>query len=64
MLPEIPPLTLQAPLGIEAEIKAVPYGVPRNTPFADDTEHSSYDRATVEAPTRLARRSPAGIATR
>jgi hypothetical protein len=39
---------LLARLGIEAEIKAVPFGVPITTPFAEDTEHASYDRAAVE----------------
>ncbi|RFU37825.1 hypothetical protein DZF91_30860 [Actinomadura logoneensis] len=35
-------------LGIRVEIKAVPFGVPITTPFADDTEHASYDRSAVE----------------
>ncbi|MCP2336391.1 DUF5996 family protein [Actinomadura rupiterrae] len=35
-------------LGIEVKIKAEPFGVPMTTPFADDTEHASYDRAAVE----------------
>ena len=35
-------------LGFEAGIKGVPYGVPMTTPFAQDTEHASYDRARVE----------------
>jgi hypothetical protein len=39
---------LLAELGIEVEIKAEPYGVPMTTPFAEDTEHASYDREAVE----------------
>lgn len=35
-------------LGIEVEIEAKPYGVPMTTPFAEDTEHASYDREAVE----------------
>jgi hypothetical protein len=34
--------------GIEVEIRAVPYGVPFETPFAEDREHASYDREYVE----------------
>ena len=33
--------------GIEMEIKAEPFGVPMTTPFAEDTEHASYDREAV-----------------
>lgn len=36
-----------ADLGIEVEIEAKPYGVPMTTPFAEDTEHASYDREAV-----------------
>lgn len=39
---------LLAGLGIDVEIEAEPYGVPMTTPFAEDTEHASYDRAAVE----------------
>jgi Family of unknown function (DUF5996) len=39
---------LLAGLGIEMEIKAEPFGVPMTTPFAEDTEHESYDRESVE----------------
>jgi hypothetical protein len=39
---------LLARLGIEVETKAVPFGVPMTTPFAEDTGHASYDRAAVE----------------
>ena len=35
-------------LGIEVEIEAKPYGVPMTTPFAEDTEHASYDREAIE----------------
>ena len=35
-------------LGIDVRIQAVPYGVPFETPFAEDEEHASYDRASVE----------------
>jgi hypothetical protein len=34
--------------GIEVEIRAEPYGVPMETPFAEDREHASYDREFVE----------------
>ena len=34
--------------GIEVEVRAVPYGVPFETPFAEDREHASYDRESVE----------------
>jgi hypothetical protein len=34
-------------LGIEVETKAEPYGVPTTTPFAEDTQHASYDREAV-----------------
>jgi hypothetical protein len=33
---------------IEVETKAEPFGVPVTTPFAEDTEHASYDREAVE----------------
>jgi Family of unknown function (DUF5996) len=39
---------LLAELGIEVEIKAEPFGVPVTIPFAEDTEHASYDREAVE----------------
>ncbi len=35
-------------LGIDIEIQADPYGVPMTTPFPEDVEHASYDRAAVE----------------
>ena len=35
-------------VGIEVEIEAKPYGLPMMTPFAEDTEHASYDREAVE----------------
>ena len=35
--------TLLAGLGVTAEIRAEPFGVPITTPFADDKEHASYD---------------------
>jgi hypothetical protein len=35
-------------LGIEVAIKAEPYETPGAPPFAEDTEHSSYDREAVE----------------
>ncbi len=41
-------LALLAGLGIEVEIKAEPYGISVTTPFAEDTEHASYDREAVE----------------
>ena len=36
-----------ARLGIEPEIRAQPFGLPDATPFADDTEHASYDAQAV-----------------
>lgn len=35
-------------LGIDVPIKAVPYGVPMTTPFAEDREHASYDPVWIE----------------
>ena len=35
-------------LGIEVAIKAVPFGIPITTPFAEDAAHHSYDAAFVE----------------
>ncbi len=35
-------------LGIEPNIKAVPYETPSKTPFAEDTENKSYDKEYVE----------------
>ena len=37
-----------AKLGIEPNIKAIPYEAPSKTPFAEDTENSSYDKEYVE----------------
>ena len=37
-----------AKLGIEPKIRGVPYEAPSTTPFAEDTEHSSYDKLYVE----------------
>ena len=37
-----------ARLGLDVEIRELPYGVPMKTPFPDDGEHSSYDRDAVE----------------
>ena len=37
-----------AKLGIEPNIKAVPYEAPSKTPFSEDTENSSYDKEYVE----------------
>lgn len=37
-----------AKLGIEPTIKPIPYEGPSTTPFADDTENSSYDKKYVE----------------
>ena len=37
-----------AGLGIDVEIRDEPYRVPSTTPFAEDTEHASYDREAVE----------------
>ena len=39
---------LLAGLGIEVETKAEPFGIPVTTPFAEDSEHVSYDREAVE----------------
>lgn len=36
-------LTRLEELGIHPSIKAEPYGLPTTTPFAEDTEHASYD---------------------
>jgi Family of unknown function (DUF5996) len=41
-------LALLAALGITVEIKPDPYGLPFTTPFAEDTDHGSYDRDAVE----------------
>ncbi|HEV2761082.1 MAG TPA: DUF5996 family protein, partial [Acidimicrobiales bacterium] len=30
-------------LGVQADIRAEPFGVPMTTPFADDVDHASYD---------------------
>lgn len=35
-------------LGIEPQIKAIPYEAPSKTPFAEDTENKSYDKVYVE----------------
>ena len=35
-------------LGIEIEIKAIPYEAPTETPFAENTEFKSYDKKYVE----------------
>lgn len=35
-------------VGIETEILALPYDMPTTTPFAEDTEHRSYDREYIE----------------
>lgn len=35
-------------LGIEPEIKGIPYEAPSTTPFAEDTENKSYDKEYVE----------------
>jgi Family of unknown function (DUF5996) len=35
-------------LGIEPAIRSEPFGVPTTTPFAEDTEHASYDAEAVE----------------
>jgi hypothetical protein len=40
--------TLLRGRGIEVRINAEPFGVPVTTPFAEDTEHDSYDREAVE----------------
>ena len=37
-----------AGLGIGVETKPEPFGLPVTTPFAEDTEHASYDREAVE----------------
>ena len=39
---------LLAGFGIDVGIKAEPYRIPITTPFAEDTEHASYDREAVE----------------
>jgi hypothetical protein len=36
-----------ARLGIDVAIREAPFGVPTTTPFADDREHSAYDRDAV-----------------
>ena len=35
-------------LGIDVEIRSVPFGVPSATPFAEDDEHCAYDARAVE----------------
>lgn len=37
-----------AEFDLQVEINAEPYGLPVTTPFAQDTEHASYDREAVE----------------
>jgi Family of unknown function (DUF5996) len=37
-----------AELGVDVHILERPFGVPMTTPFADDTEHASYDRSAVQ----------------
>ena len=37
-----------AKLGIEPEIRAIPYEAPSTTPFAEDIENKSYDKTYVE----------------
>jgi hypothetical protein len=37
-----------AALGVDVPILEKPFGVPMTTPFPDDREHDSYDRAAVE----------------
>ena len=37
-----------AKLGIEPQIRAIPYEAPSTTPFAEDTENKSYDKEYVE----------------
>jgi Family of unknown function (DUF5996) len=39
---------LLAGFGIDVEIKPEPFGVAVTTPFAEDSEHASYDREAVE----------------
>ena len=34
-------------LGVDVEIRELPFGVPMTTPFRDDSEHASYDRDAV-----------------
>jgi hypothetical protein len=35
-------------LGIDVEIREQPFGVPMTTPFVQDVEHASWDRAAIE----------------
>jgi hypothetical protein len=35
-------------LGVDVEIKELPYRVPMQTPFAQDVEHASWDRDAIE----------------
>jgi hypothetical protein len=37
-----------AELGIDVEIKEIPFGVPMDTPFREDEEHASWDRDAIE----------------
>ena len=37
-----------AEVGADVAIREQPYGMPRTTPFRDDTEHASWDRDAVE----------------
>jgi hypothetical protein len=39
--------TLFRGVGIEVSILGIPYGLPTTTPFAEDTEHASYDRGAA-----------------
>jgi hypothetical protein len=42
-----------AELGVDAEIREEPFGVPMTTPFADDREHASWDRDALERYSRV-----------
>jgi hypothetical protein len=35
-------------LGVDVEIRELPFGVPMKTPFPEDVEHASWDRGAVE----------------
>src|SRR4051794_5164096 len=39
---------LLAELGVDVEIREVPFGVPMTTPFPSDHEHAAWDREYVE----------------
>jgi Family of unknown function (DUF5996) len=50
-----------ARLNLRVDIPATPYGIPTTTPFADDSEHASYDTAAVDRFLRVLQWSADGL---